>query len=104
MIDRTHQDSMNGTKKNKNVKQWVKDNVNKIFQPIVSITLKDGMFITAIHSRFENKLDFVENVTIHVRNLNEKIRSANAQSNASLYGIINRWLFIKFRRKPRSVY
>ena len=45
------------------------------------------MFITAIHSRFENKLDFVENVTIHVRNLNEKIRSANAQSNASLYGI-----------------
>ena len=31
MIDRTHQDSMNGTKKNKNIKQWVKDNVNKIF-------------------------------------------------------------------------
>ena len=48
------------------------------------------MFVKAIHSRFDKKLDFVENVTIHVRNLNEKIRSANAQSNASLYGIINR--------------
>ena len=48
------------------------------------------MFITAIHSRFDKKLDFVENVTIHGGNLNEKIRSANAQSNASLYGIINR--------------
>ena len=48
------------------------------------------MFIIAIHSRFENKLDFVENVTIHVRNLNEKIRRANAQSNASLYEIISR--------------
>jgi hypothetical protein len=34
------------------------------------------MFITAIHSRFDKKLDFVENVTIHVRNLNEKIRIA----------------------------
>ena len=54
------------------------------------------MFITAIHSRFEKKLDFVENVTIHSRNLNEKIRSANVQSNASLYGIINRQLFTKF--------
>ena len=48
------------------------------------------MFTTVIYSRFEKKLDFVENVTIHSRNLNEKIRSANAQSNASLYGIINR--------------
>ena len=33
------------------------------------------MFITAIHSRFEKKLDFVENVIIHGRNLNKKIRS-----------------------------
>jgi len=48
------------------------------------------MFITAIQSRLEKKLDFVENVTIHDRNLNKKIRSANVQSNASLYGIINR--------------
>ena len=31
------------------------------------------MFIKAIHSRFENKLYFVENVTIHGRNLNEKL-------------------------------
>ena len=48
------------------------------------------MFITAIHSRFEKKLDIVENVTIHGRNLNEKNRSENVQSNASLYGIISR--------------
>ena len=47
------------------------------------------MFITAIHSRLEKKLDFVENVTIHGRNLNEKIRRANVQSNASLYEIIS---------------
>ena len=33
------------------------------------------MFITAIHSRFDKKLDFVENVTIHVRNLNEKLEA-----------------------------
>ena len=57
---------------------------------MVSITLKDDIFITAIHSRLEKKLYFVENVTIHGRNLNEKIRSANVQSNASLYGIISR--------------
>ena len=44
---------MNGLKTNNNVKKIVKDNVNKIFQPIASITLKDGMFITAIHKRFE---------------------------------------------------
>ena len=44
---------MNGLKTNNNVKKIVKDNVNKIFQPIASITLKDVMFITAIHSRFE---------------------------------------------------
>ena len=44
---------MNGLKTNNNVKKIVKDNVNKIFQPIASITLKDGMFIKAIHSRFE---------------------------------------------------
>ena len=47
----------------------VKDNVNKIFEPIDSITLKDDMFITAIHSRFGEKLDFVENVTIHGQNV-----------------------------------
>jgi len=33
------------------------------------------MFIKAIHSRFENKLYFVENVTIHGRNLNEKLEA-----------------------------
>ena len=33
------------------------------------------MFIIAIHSRFEKKLDFVENVIIYGRNLNKKIRS-----------------------------
>ena len=44
---------MNGLKTNNNVKKIVKDNVNKIFQLIASITLKDGMFIKAIHSRFE---------------------------------------------------
>ena len=44
---------MNGLKTNNNVKKIVKDNVNKIFQPIASITLKDGMFIIAIDSRFE---------------------------------------------------
>ena len=80
---------MNGLKTNNNVKKIVKDNVNKIFQPIAFITLKDGMFITAIHSRFEKKSDFVENVKIHGRNLNKKIRSANVQSNAPLYGIIS---------------
>ena len=32
------------------------------------------MFIKAIHSRFDKKLYFVENVTIHGRNLNKKIR------------------------------
>ena len=47
---------------------------------MVSITLKDDIFITAIHSRFDNKLDFVENVTIHGRNLNEKIRRANVKA------------------------
>ena len=41
---------------------------------MVSITLKDSLFITAIHSRFEKKLDIVENVIIHGRNLNEKNR------------------------------
>ena len=90
MTDRIQKDLMNGLKTNNNVKKIVKDNVNKIFQPIASITLKDGMFITAIHSRLQKKLDFVENVTIHDRNLNEKIRSANVQNNASLYGIISR--------------
>ena len=48
------------------------------------------MLITAIHSRFEKKLNFVENVIIHDRNLNEKIRNSNVQSNESLYGIISR--------------
>ena len=86
---------------NNNVKQWVKDNVNKIFLPIASITLKDGMFIKAIHKWFEKKLDFVEYITIHGRNLNEKIRSANVQSNASLYGIISRWLFTKDKKRLR---
>ena len=90
MTDRIQKNLMNGLKTNNNVKKIVKDNVNKIFQPIASITLKDGMFITAIHSRFEKKLYFVENVTIHGRNLNEKIRRENVQSNASLYGIISR--------------
>ena len=90
MTDRIQKNLMNGLKTNNNVKKIVKDNVNKIFQPIASITLKDGMFITAIHSRLQKKLDFAENVTIHGRNLNEKIRSANVQSNASLYGIISR--------------
>ena len=33
------------------------------------------MFIIAIHSRFEKKLYFVENVTIHSRNLNEKLEA-----------------------------
>ena len=33
------------------------------------------MFIIAIHSRFEKKLDFVENVSIHGRNLNEKLEA-----------------------------
>ena len=33
------------------------------------------MFITAIQSRFEKKLDFIENVTIHSRNLNEKLEA-----------------------------
>ena len=33
------------------------------------------MFIKAIHSRFKNKLYFVENVTIHGRNLNEKLEA-----------------------------
>ena len=79
MTDRIYQDLMNGLKTNNNIKQWVKDNVNNIFEPIVFITLKNGMFITAIHSRFEKKLDFVENVTIHGRNLNE-IRSANFEA------------------------
>ena len=55
------------------------------------------MFITAIQSRFENKLYFIENVTIHGRNLNE-IRSANVQSNASIYGNIIRWLFTYLER------
>ena len=32
------------------------------------------MFIKAIYSRLEKKLYFVENVTIHGRNLNKKIR------------------------------
>ena len=81
---------MNGLKTNNNVKKIVKDNINNIFYPIVSITLKDGMFITVFHSKFEKKLDFVENVTIHGRNLNETIRRENVQSNASLYGIISR--------------
>ena len=84
---------MNGLKTNNNAKRWVKDKVNKILEPIVSIILKNGMLITAIHSRFEKKIDFVESVTIHGRNLNKKIRSAYVQSNASLYGIISRWLF-----------
>ena len=95
---------MNGLKTNNNAKRWVKDKVNKILEPIVSIILRNGMLITAIHSRFEKKSDFVENVTIHGRNLNEKNRSENVQSNASLYGIISRWLFTKFRRKSRSEY
>ena len=38
------------------------------------------MFIKAIHSRFYKKLYFVENVTIHGRNLNKKIRSANFEA------------------------
>ena len=92
MTDRIYQDLMNGLKTNNNAKRWVKDKVNKILEPIVSIILKNGMLITAIHSRFEKKKDFVENVTIHGRNLNE-IRSANVQSNASIYGNIIRWLF-----------
>ena len=33
------------------------------------------MFIIAIHSRFEKKIYFVENVTIHSRNLNEKLEA-----------------------------
>ena len=45
MTDRIQQDLMNGLKTNNNVKKWVKDNVNNIFQSIASITLKDGMFI-----------------------------------------------------------
>ena len=45
MTDRIYQDLMNGLKTNNNVKKWVKDNVNNIFQSIASITLKDGMFI-----------------------------------------------------------
>ena len=45
MTDRIKQDLMNGLKTNNNVKKWVKDNVNNIFQSIASITLKDGMFI-----------------------------------------------------------
>ena len=84
---------MNGLKTNNNAKRWVKDKVNKILEPIVSIILRNGMLITAIHSRFEKKIDFVESVTIHGRNLNKKIRIAYVQSNASLYGIISRWLF-----------
>ena len=55
MTDRIYQDLMNGLKTNNNVKQWVKDNINKIFESIVFITLKDGMFITAINSRLEKK-------------------------------------------------
>ena len=68
---------MNGLKTNNNAKRWVNDKVNKILEPIVSIILRNGMLITAIHSRFEKKIDFVENYTIHGRNLNEKIRSTN---------------------------
>ena len=45
MTDRIQQDLMNWLKTNNNVKKWVKDNVNNIFQSIASITLKDGMFI-----------------------------------------------------------
>ena len=41
MTDRIYQDLMNGLKTNNNVKKIVKDNVNKIFQPIASITLKE---------------------------------------------------------------
>ena len=47
------------------------------------------MLITAIHSRFEKKKDFVENVTIHDRNLKKKLEGANIQINASLYRIIS---------------
>ena len=57
----------------------VKDNVNKIFEPIDSITLKDDMFITAIHSRFGEKLDFVENVTIHGQNVEIWMKKLEAQ-------------------------
>ena len=46
---------MSGLKTNNNAKRRVKDKVNKILEPIVSIILKDGMFLKAIHSRFENK-------------------------------------------------
>ena len=89
---------MNRLKRNNNAKRWVKDKVNKILEPIVSIILRNGMLITAIHSRFEKKKDFVESVTIHGRNLNKKIRSAYVQSNALLYGIISRWLFTYLER------
>ena len=57
----------------------VKDNVNKIFEPIDSITLKDDMFITAIHSRYGEKLDFVENVTIHGQNVEIWMKKLEAQ-------------------------
>ena len=55
MTDRIYHDLMNGLKTNNNAKRRVKDKVNKILEPIVSIILKNGMLITAIHSRFEKK-------------------------------------------------
>ena len=54
----------------------VKDNVNKIFEPIDSITLKDDMYITAILSRFGEKLDLCDSWS-KCRTMDEKIRRTN---------------------------
>jgi dynein heavy chain len=57
----------------------VKDNVNKIFEPIDSITLKDDMYITAILSRFGEKLDLCEPVTIHGQNVEQWMKKLEGQ-------------------------
>jgi dynein heavy chain len=57
----------------------VKDNVNKIFEPIDSITLKDDMYITAILSRFGEKLDLCEQVTIHGQNVEQWMKKLEGQ-------------------------
>ena len=57
----------------------VKDNVNKIFEPIDSITLKDDMYITALWSRFGETLDFVQQITIHGQNVEQWMKKLEAQ-------------------------